>query len=263
MPLFPPRNRPRLFDEPDRDNFGVIRIPILRAGTAEAFPDVEAALREPNGLLAAGGDLSPSRLLDAYRHGIFPWFSDGEPVLWWSPDPRMVFATEQIHISTKLRRCLRHSNWTITADGDFARVVRACAAPRPTQPTTWITRPMRLAYETLHELGHAHSIEVHDGPDLVGGIYGVAVGKMFFGESMFSARTNGSKIALIALGAGLREWGFPMIDAQVASPHLISMGAQELPRRQFVAAIAPLCAAEGRIGSWSRDWPIRAVNSLV
>lgn len=238
-------------------------IAILRPGVRQPFPPVESALDEPNGLLAAGGDLSPVRLIEAYRHGIFPWFSQGDPILWWSPDPRMVFATDGVHISTRLRRWLRTCSWTIRADRDFIGVMHACAAPRPAQPTTWITQAMIDAYGTLHELGYAHSIEVYDGARLAGGIYGVAVGEMFFAESMFSAQTNGSKVALIALCAGLHEWGFPLVDAQVASPHLVSMGATEMARRSFIKAIAPLCATQGRLGLWSREWPVGTAASLA
>jgi leucyl/phenylalanyl-tRNA---protein transferase len=252
----------RLFDGHGSDNT-MIRIAILAPGSSQPFPAVETALDEPNGLLAAGGDLSPARLIDAYRHGIFPWFSHGDPILWWSPDPRMVFDTGNVHISTRLRRWLRNCRWTIAADLDFNGVIQACAKPRPTQPTTWITQEMMDAYNALHALGYAHSIEVYEEARLVGGIYGVAVGRMFFGESMFSAQTNGSKVALIALCAGLRRWGFPLVDAQVVSAHLESMGAKELPRSQFIPAISSLCAEEGRIGSWSYDWTIGTAASLA
>jgi len=228
----------------------MVRIPILRAGSDEAFPDVATALNEPNGLLAVGGDLSPRRLLAAYRHGIFPWYSRGEPTLWWSPDPRMVFETNRIHLSTKLRRFLRHCDWTIRADTAFADVMRACAAPRPKQPSTWITREMFEAYCELHDLGHAHSLEVYAGDDLVGGIYGVAVGRMFFGESMFGARANGSKIALFALCCSLHEWGFPLLDAQVRSEHLVSLGAIEMPRAEFMRQVEIQTTAAGFIGPW-------------
>jgi leucyl/phenylalanyl-tRNA--protein transferase len=240
------------------------RIPILAAGLLESFPPVERALREPDGLLAAGGDLSPQRLLEAYRHGIFPWYSEGEPILWWSPDPRTVFATAAVHESTRLRRWLKHCDWTIRADTAFTDVVRACAAPRATQGGTWITRAMLHAYETLHALGHAHSIEIiADGERLVGGIYGVAVGRMFFGESMFSRATNGSKVALMALCRGLHAWGFPLLDAQVASAHLTTLGAFEMPRAQFVAHVERASAEPGRIGSWSTHWPIATTRQLV
>ena len=241
----------------------MIRIPILHAGMREAFPPVEFALDDPNGLLAAGGDLSVSRLLDAYRHGIFPWYSADEPILWWSPDPRMVFATERIHIATKLRRWLRDCDWTLAADRDFAGVMRACAAPRPKQPTTWIGAAILDAYGRLHATGHAHSVEVYAGAELVGGIYGVAIGRMFFGESMFSARTNGSKVALFALCRVLREWGFPLIDAQVASSHLMTLGAFELPRKRFIAHLNDYCERALAPGSWRARWPQFDARSLA
>ena len=243
----------------------MIRIPILRAGIPEPFPPVESALREPDGLLAAGGDLSPQRLLDAYRHGIFPWFSEGEPILWWSPEPRMVFATDNVHISTKLRRWLRQCDWTIRADRSFATVMRACAAPRPAQPSTWITPSMLDAYQRLHDSGYAHSVEVHDAEDrLVGGIYGLAIGRMFFGESMFSAASNGSKIALIGLCSVLSAWKFPLLDAQVTSAHLQRMGAFEMNRRAFVAQVATCCSLPGPpLASWRENWPITTARELA
>lgn len=228
----------------------MIRIPILQPGSDEAFPDVETALREPNGLLAAGGDLRPERLLRAYAAGIFPWFSPGEPILWWSPDPRMVFATEAMHLPRRLARWLRRCDWRLEADRDFAGVMRACAAPRPGHSGTWITAPMLAAYERLHALGHAHSVEAYADGELVGGIYGVAIGRMFFGESMFSRADNGSKTALLALAWLLRQWGWPLLDAQVSSGHLQTLGAFELPRADFCTRIGALCAAPGRIGSW-------------
>jgi len=240
----------------------VIRIPILRAGVREEFPDVDTALEDPNGLLAAGGDLSPQRLLDAYAHGIFPWYSQGEPILWWSPDPRMVFATDMVHVSTRLRRWLRGCDWTIRADTAFAQVMRACAAPRATQRGTWITREMLDAYTELHALGYAHSVEVYDSERLVGGIYGVAVGHMFFGESMFSAATNASKVALLALCRVLRGWGFPLLDAQVESPHLLTLGAFNMPRKQFRAEVARLCAMPDSTGAWRQRWPLMSAADL-
>jgi leucyl/phenylalanyl-tRNA--protein transferase len=233
----------------------VIRIPILRSGAREAFPPVETALAEPDGLLAAGGDLSPERLLDAYRHGIFPWFGEGEPILWWSPDPRMVFATDAIHVSSRMRRWLKHCDWSIRADGAFADVVQACALPRPSQPSTWITQAMLDAYVRLHALGYAHSIEVYADDELIGGIYGVAIGRMFFGESMFSAATNASKVALIALCRGLQQWQFPLLDAQVASPHLLSLGAFQMPRERFVRHVSDYCERPAVAGSWRGNWP--------
>ncbi len=240
-----------------------MRIAILRAGSREPFPPVKNALTDPDGLLAAGGDLSPNRLLDAYRHGIFPWFSDGDPILWWSPDPRTVFETDKIHISTKLRRWLKRSDWTIRADTAFDDVVRACAAPRAKQNGTWITDHMVHAYAHLHELGYAHSVEVFRGDVLVGGIYGVALGRMFFGESMFSRETNGSKVALIALCRVLHEHGFPLLDAQVSNPHLVSMGAKEMARADFTKHIDRLVAAPELPGNWPTWWPLHAARELV
>ena len=223
------------------------------------FPPVDQALRQPDGLLAIGGDLSPPRLLNAYRHGIFPWYSQGQPILWWSPDPRTMFATDGVRLGSKFRRGLRRSTWEIRADTAFAEVIRACAeTPRPGQRGTWITREMRAAYERMHELGHAHSFEVFEDERLVGGIYGVAIGRMFFGESMFSAESGGSKVALAALAAHLGSWGFPLIDAQVENDHLLGLGAELWPRPRFLAAVAELTAEPGIVGSWSGRvgcWP--------
>ncbi|MBN8739572.1 MAG: leucyl/phenylalanyl-tRNA--protein transferase [Lysobacterales bacterium 69-70] len=232
----------------------MIRIPILHPGSDEAFPAVETALREPNGLLAAGGDLGPARLLQAYAQGIFPWFSPGEPILWWSPDPRMVFATDAMHVPRRLARWLRGCDWRIEADRDFAGVMRACAAPRDGHAGTWITRSMLAAYLRLHELGHAHSIEVYANDALVGGIYGVAVGRMFYGESMFSRESGGSKVALLALARRLRDWGWPLLDAQVSSAHLQTLGACEWPRARFCARIAELVREPGKAGSWCGEF---------
>lgn len=228
----------------------MIRIPILRAGTSDPFPAVETALTDPDGLLAAGGDLSPSRLLAAYRLGIFPWYSRGQPILWWSPDPRTVFETGQMHVPRRLARFLHGCEWTLTADTAFETVVRACAAPRAKQRGTWLDADMRKAYLRLHELGHAHSVEAWDGNALAGGIYGVAIGRMFFGESMFSAAGNGSKVALLALARALRDWGYPLLDAQVASEHLFTLGAREIGRADFSARVAALTAENGVAGPW-------------
>ena len=242
----------------------MIRIPFLHAGADEEFPPVSAALDEPAGLLAAGGDLSVERLLKAYRHGIFPWYSEGEPILWWSPDPRMVFATGRLHVPARLRRSLRHCDWTIRADTAFAAVMRACAAPRAGQHGTWITPQMLDAYGGLHAAGHAHSVEVYaEDARLLGGIYGVAIGRMFFGESMFSAATNASKIALLALCRMLHEWRFPLLDAQVTSRHLTTLGAFEMPRHEFIAEVSRLCAMPGRQGSWSGVWTLARPVDLV
>lgn len=219
---------------------------------ASGFPPASQALREPNGLLAVGGDLSPARLLDAYRHGIFPWFSESQPLLWWSPDPRMVFRTDGVHLSRRFRRNLRASSWTVRADTAFGAVVDACAAPRAGQDGgTWILPAMRAAYRELHRLGHAHSIEAFDGDALVGGLYGVAVGRMFFAESMYSARSGGSKVALAALALRLREWGWPLFDAQLENPHLRSLGAEAWPRSRFLEAVARLAAEPAAPGPWT------------
>ncbi len=229
-----------------------LRLPWLSPHPDAPFPPVETALRDPDGLLAAGGDLSPGRLLNAYRHGIFPWFSEGEPILWWSPDPRIVFRTDGVHLSRRFLRQLRGSGWVARADTAFVEVMTACAAtPRPGQDGTWITADMRQAYAELHRLGHAHSVEVFDdGNRLVGGIYGVAIGRMFFGESMVSLASGGSKAALAALAFRLRAWGWPLIDAQVENPHLLRMGGETRARPAFMAEIERLTAASGRIGSW-------------
>lgn len=227
------------------------RIAILRRGVREAFPPVASALRDPNGLLAAGGDLSPARLLDAYAQGIFPWFSPGEPILWWSPDPRMVFHTQAMHVPRRLARWLRHCDWRADADVDFAAVMQACAAPRAGHTGTWITPAMHAAYQRLHELGHAHSVEVFDAAgERTGAIYGVALGQMFFGESMYSAADNGSKAALLALAWLLARRGWPLIDAQVTSAHLQTLGAVEVPRAEFIAQVAALTALPATAGSW-------------
>lgn len=236
----------------------MIRLPFLDPSQPDRFPPPERALAEPDGLLAAGGDLSPARLLGAYRRGIFPWFSEGEPILWWSPSRRTVFDTGAMHVPRRLARWLRGCPWTIRADTAFGAVVRACAAPRARQQGTWITADMIAAYEHLHALGHAHSIEAWDGARLVGGIYGVALGRMFYGESMFSAEPNGSKVALLGLARVLRDEDFPLLDAQVASDHLFTLGAFELPRAAFCARVARLATADAAPGAWSGDplpWP--------
>ena len=232
-----------------------MRLPRLGADPASPFPPLEAAWREPDGLLAAGGDLSPVRLLNAYARGIFPWFSPGEPILWWSPDPRVVFDTAGFRLPRRFRRELRGSAWTLSADTRFEEVMRACAQiPRSGQDGTWIGTQMLAAYGALHRLGHAHSIEVLAGERLVGGLYGVAIGQMFFGESMFSAESGASKVALAALARRLAGWGWPLLDAQVSNPHLLSLGARTLARAEFAARVAELVALPGRNGSWSAEF---------
>ena len=242
-----------------------IPLPLLDDDPDAPFPAADSALREPDGLLAMGGDLSPARLLNAYRHGIFPWFSDGQPILWWSPDPRMVFHASAVHLSSRLRRSLKRSPWVARADTAFDRVISACATiPRPAQHGTWITDDMLAAYRELHRLGHAHSVEVFDGRGaLAGGIYGIAIGRMFFGESMFSVASGGSKVALAALACRLHAWGYPLIDAQVESEHLSTLGADSLPRPMFLEAIAGLCDAEAPPGPWTRRFGELPATSLA
>lgn len=233
----------------------MIRLPFLDPAQTDDFPPVGRALAQPDGLLAAGGDLSPQRLLAAYRRGIFPWYSDDEPILWWSPAMRTVFDTARPHVPRRLARWLRGCEWEVRVDSAFSRVIRACAAPRARERGTWIGATMIEAYERLHGLGHAHSIEVWDGECLVGGVYGVAIGCMFFGESMFSAAPNGSKVALLALCRLLDGWNCPLLDAQVASPHLFTLGARQMPREAFCRDVARLADSPDR-GAW-RAGPIR------
>jgi len=223
----------------------VIRIAQLRADALDPFPDPAHALSDPNGLLAFGGDLSPQRLLAAYAHGIFPWYSQGDPLLWWSPDPRCVFMTDGVHVSRRLARALRKSTWTLSMDRAFARVVRECAAPRARETGTWITPEMLAAYVRLHQLGYAHSLEVWDGELLVGGIYGVAIGRAFSAESMFSRANDGSKVALLALCRTLREGDCPLLDAQVPNSHLLRMGAVTLAREDYLRRLRQLALQPG------------------
>ncbi|KAF1717872.1 leucyl/phenylalanyl-tRNA--protein transferase [Pseudoxanthomonas yeongjuensis] len=242
-----------------------MRRPAFLSPDPEApFPSAETALRQPDGLLAIGGDLSAQRLLNAYRHGIFPWYSEGQPILWWAPDPRMVFRTDGVRLSSRFRRGLRHSTWQVRADTVFAQVMAACAGtPRPGQDGTWITDAMRSAYLQLHRLGHAHSVEVFYQDRLVGGLYGVAIGRMFFGESMYSGESGGSKVALAALAHRLRAWGWPLIDAQVENPHLLSLGAESWPRPEFLARVAELAGEAGTIGSWTAGFGVVEASALA
>ncbi len=224
---------------------------ILEEDPADRFPDVALALREPDGLLAVGGDLSPERILAAYRQGIFPWYSTGQPILWWSPDPRAVLFPGQLKISRSLARTLRRGRFTVTADLEFRRVMERCAAPRKGESGTWITPQMQRSYQRLHEMGVAHSVECWEDGELAGGLYGLAIGRVFFGESMFSASRDASKVALVHLVERLRGWGYGLIDCQVASPHLTSLGAVAIPRSRFIAMVAQLCKQPGREGGWS------------
>ena len=203
----------------------------------EWFPPLEQALEEPCGLLAAGGDLSPERLIAAYRRGIFPWYSPGQPVLWWSPDPRAVLFPEEFHCTRSLAKTLRNGGFSYSMDGDFAAVIDGCAAPRAASPGTWITSDMRAAYLELHRLEHAHSIEIRRDGALVGGLYGVRLGAVFFGESMFSRERDASKAALAHLVAVCRRNSLAVIDCQLPSRHLTTLGSRTIPRSQFQALL--------------------------
>ncbi|WP_413791729.1 MULTISPECIES: leucyl/phenylalanyl-tRNA--protein transferase [unclassified Pseudomonas] len=197
------------------------------------FPPLAKAMRDPNGLLAAGGDLSADRLIQAYRHGCFPWFSEGQPILWWSPDPRTVLFPDELHVSRSLGKLLRKQRYEVTFDRDFAAVIQACAAPREYAEGTWITDAMQTAYLDLHRRGFAHSVEVWDQGMLVGGLYGLAMGQLFFGESMFSRADNASKFGFAILVQHLKAAGFVLIDCQMPTEHLHSLGARSIPRTQF------------------------------
>ena len=222
-------------------------MPVYRLTKALVFPPVEHA---ESGLLAVGGDLSTERLLLAYRSGIFPWF-DGNLPLWHSPDPRCVIPVDKLHVGRTLRRVIAKGTYEVRFDSSFDRVIRACkATPRPGQDGTWITDDMERAYLRLHELGYAHSVEAWEGSELAGGLYGVSLGRMFFGESMFSWRDNASKVALVALVEKVAGWGFRLIDAQVPTPHTVAMGAEEWPRPRFLAALNEALGHPTRQGNW-------------
>jgi leucyl/phenylalanyl-tRNA--protein transferase len=205
------------------------------------FPDVELALKEPDGLLAIGGDLSSTRLISAYERGIFPWYGPGQPILWWSPDPRLVLRPESLHISRSLRKTLRKRAFRVTLDEAFEAVIGHCAGPRENAGGTWITSEMTMAYLELHRQGYAHSVECWQNNRLVGGLYGVSIGRVFFGESMFAHTSDASKVALANLAMQLSRWGFPLIDCQVHTPHLESLGAISLPRKEFTRILRAAC----------------------
>lgn len=217
----------------------------------DSFPPVETALRDPNGLLAAGGDLSTERLLNAYGRGIFPWFGDSDPVLWWSPDPRMVLWLRDLHVSRSLRRTIRSRRFAVTLDAAFPQVVAACAEPRDAEGGTWITPGMMEAYDRLAARGHAHSVEVWSEGELAGGLYGVALGRMFYGESMFSRRAGASKVALVYLVRHLEHWGFELIDCQMSTAHLTSLGAREIPRTEFLRHVDRLSRLPAAPSPWT------------
>jgi leucyl/phenylalanyl-tRNA---protein transferase len=221
------------------------------------FPPVELASRE--GLLAVGGDLQPQRLIEAYRRGIFPWYNEGQPILWWSPDPRAVLLPTQVKVSRSLRKTLRSEKFRVTFDTNFRTVVQACAGPRPRYPQggTWITPAMLDAYVELQRLGHAHSVETWDGERLVGGLYGVALGGAYFGESMFSHATDASKVALVHLARQLARWGYCLIDCQLPSAHLERLGAQSVRRRDYLALLDEALRLPAHAAPWHFDADLR------
>jgi leucyl/phenylalanyl-tRNA--protein transferase len=216
----------------------------------DCFPPVERALREPDGLLAAGGDLKPERLLAAYRRGIFPWYSRGQPILWWSPDPRAVLLPHELKISRSLNKTLRNRGFETRFDTDFVAVIRSCGDQQLRPEGTWISSEMRKAYVELHELGYAHSVETWRDGKLVGGLYGVALGGIFFGESMFSRESDASKVALARLCEELKTRNFGVIDCQMATPHLLSLGAKLVSRRAFVALLQSHAHVPTQLGPW-------------
>lgn len=227
-------------------------VPWLKDDDQE-FPSVHEALEEPNGLLAAGGSLAPSRLLSAYSKGIFPWYELDQPILWWSPDPRLILVPDNLLVSRSLARLKRRNSYSFSIDKKFVEVMQNCAAARPGSDGTWITDEMFSAYSTLHQEGVAHSVEVWSGARLVGGLYGVAIGKVFFGESMFSKEANTSKLALVYLVNQLQSWGFELIDCQVTSNHLLSLGATEISRNHFMEELDRLLVQQALPIAWQDD----------
>lgn len=228
----------------------ILDLPRLGDDPEAPFPPVKGALDSPNGLLAWGGDLAPPRLLSAYRAGIFPWYSEGQPILWWSPAPRCVIFPDQVHLSRRTRRRFNTGAYRLSADTAFDRVVEGCAGPRDYDRGTWITDDLRTAFGCLHHLGYAHSVEVWRGDALEGGIYGLAIGSVFFGESMFRRSVDASKIALVALCRLLCDWDFGLLDCQVRNPHLFRMGAVELGRAAFEQLLGEKVEVPREPGSW-------------
>lgn len=217
------------------------------------FPDVELAMREPDGLLAVGADLSVRTLLHAYRRGIFPWYGPGQPIIWWAPDPRLVLFPDELRVSRSLARTIRQGKFSVTLDTAFRAVVDACAAPRPSQSGTWITPQMATAYTDLHAAGYAHSVECWDRGELAGGLYGVAIGRVFFGESMFTRVSDASKVAFVTLVRQLQRRGYRLIDCQVYTSHLASLGARTIPRREFSRILGRECSADAPLFAWPHD----------
>jgi len=229
-----------------------MQLPILDPlDPAQEFPAIDSALTEPDGLLAAGGCLSPQRIIKAYQEGIFPWYSHNEPILWWSPNPRLVIFPEKLIISRSLRKTIRKQTFKLTYDHAFPQVMQYCAAPRGKESGTWITEEMYLAYTTLHQQGVAHSFEAWFDDELVGGLYGIGIGQVFFGESMFHRKTDASKVAFCCLIQQLTEWGYQLIDCQVHSDHLSSLGAEEINRSEFSKLLARYCALSPSNLAWN------------
>lgn len=234
--------------------------------TSFEFPNVELSLEEPDGLLAVGGDLSPARLRAAYRQGIFPWYNNDQPILWWSPNPRSVLFPAELKISRSLKKTLRknlhNKKFRVSFDQAFSEVVQACSEPRiqDNDPGTWITDEMKQAYQQLHEQGIAHSVECWNDGKLVGGLYGIAMGKVFFGESMFSRQTDASKVAFVTLVNQLSQWDFVMIDCQVKSQHLESLGAKNIERKTFTRLLDQHCEQTGHPGTWQGDYIFQATD---
>jgi leucyl/phenylalanyl-tRNA--protein transferase len=231
----------------------LVHVPVYALTPSLVFPSPDKAVA---GLLAIGGDLSPERLLLAYRSGIFPWYDEGLPILWHSPDPRCVLRVDGLHVGRSLRRTIKKGTYEVRFDSDFLQVIRACKdTPRAGQDGTWITGEMEAAYVRLHEMGYAHSVESWHSGTLAGGLYGVSVGRMFFGESMFARAPDASKVALVALAERVAGWGFPIIDAQVATPHTLAMGAEEWPRPRFLEVLREALAHPTRRGTWAVPEP--------
>ena len=217
---------------------------------AQAFPPLYKALREPDGLLAVGGCLSTERLINAYRRGIFPWYNADEPILWWSPDPRLVLFPDKLLVSRSLRKTLRKNVFTVTFDKAFSEVMIACAEPRKDSAGTWISSDIYQAYVELHQQGFAHSVEVWFNDELVGGLYGVALGQVFFGESMFHTKTDASKVAFVSLVEQLQAWHYQLIDCQIHTNHLASLGAEDIDRRTFVRLLNQYCRMPVSLIAW-------------
>ena len=230
---------------------------LLDINNINSFPDVELALREPDGLLAVGGDLSVERLFNAYQNGIFPWYSDDQPILWWSPDPRMVLNPSDIKISRSLAKTIRKNKFSITFDQAFEKVIHSCSRPRFEKGQivreTWMLDEMIEAYTKLHEKGYAHSVECWNGDQLVGGLYGIAIGKVFFGESMFSNQSDASKVAFVFLNKQLEKWNYHLVDCQVYTPHLESLGASMIPRTTFIELLNQYAIDSHNHSKWTID----------